>query len=219
MFGKPDFDPFGLPVAPHPDIVHVLHVGQHDVVAGFQVEGVRRDVEPFGGVFHECELARLRAQQFGHQAARGFDVLARPRVFAGVVVNVAAVLLHRPFDAARRDGFARDVEVGPVGESREFIAQCCPVGWCFHRDGISMKLVIAWEIQSGLILACLMTCAQRASSRLMWAANSAGVPPARLSTTNCWPSAAVSLLPIMRAIVSFPPPDGKGTIKRIGRAG
>jgi hypothetical protein len=40
----------------------MLHVGQHDVVAGPQIKGMRGNVEPFGGVFCEGNLGRLCAR-------------------------------------------------------------------------------------------------------------------------------------------------------------
>jgi hypothetical protein len=43
--------------------------------------------------------------------------------------------------------------------------------------------------------------------------------PGRLSTTTCWPHAAVSFSPISRAITSEPSPGGLGTITRIGFEG
>ena len=40
----PDLDALLFPVLPDPDVGHVLHVGEHDVVARFQIERVRGDV-------------------------------------------------------------------------------------------------------------------------------------------------------------------------------
>src|SRR5262245_6103864 len=43
--------------------------------------------------------------------------------------------------------------------------------------------------------------------------------PGRLSTTTCCPQASVSFTPNIRASVSFPPPGGYGTMRRIGFVG
>ncbi|MEO5764355.1 MAG: hypothetical protein ABIR52_03520 [Casimicrobiaceae bacterium] len=48
MLRKAYLDPFIFPMPPHPDVRHVLHVGEHDVVAGLKCKAMRRDVQAFG---------------------------------------------------------------------------------------------------------------------------------------------------------------------------
>ena len=61
VLGVADLDAFGFPVFPHPDVGDMLEVGEHDVVAGFEIEAVSGDIEPFGRVLGECDFGGLCA--------------------------------------------------------------------------------------------------------------------------------------------------------------
>ena len=111
-----------LPALPHPDVRHVVHVGEHDVVAGLQVKRMRHDVEAFGGVFRECNRLGRATQKIGHHHARRMDVFPVPGVFARVQINVLGKILQHAFDAERHRRLARDVHVSPVRERGELAA-------------------------------------------------------------------------------------------------
>jgi hypothetical protein len=52
----------------------MLHVGQHDVVAGLQLERVGGEVEAVGRVLRECDLGGLGAEELRQHRARLGDV-------------------------------------------------------------------------------------------------------------------------------------------------
>ena len=83
-----------------------------------------------------------------------------------------------------------------------------------------------WYGSFGVVLGCIAKVDEikisvwpSGAARAVSSVASMPAAPARLSTTNCWPHASVSLLLMMRATTSLVPPGVKPTSMRTGRVG
>src|SRR5258707_10255359 len=133
-----------------------------------------REIQALRRVFGEGDLGRLGAEQPRERRARLADLARRPGAGAGVLVDIAHIVLQRAFLAARRNGLARDVEIIPVCKRGKLFPERGPVGQAVvhrtlpsSRNSISAFWVCSRFSASSQTTLCLpsITCAETSSPR------------------------------------------------------